>query len=65
MHTYQTIEAIRAAAPIELQAWCERNDSNGDFDGMAESDPIALRAIVAHMLDFYETIEDALAGEGY
>lgn len=61
---YRTLEDIRAASPTELQAWCERNDANGDWDEL-EGEHEALVANVAFMLEMYETIEDALTGEGY
>ncbi len=64
-HTrYPTLEAVRQASDAELFAFIEWNDSNADFEGM-EDETAILRATVAHMLDMYETIEDALAGEGY
>lgn len=64
-HTrFPTIEAIRAASNADLFAWIEWNDRNADFDGMEDETSI-LRATVAHMMGLYETIEDALRGEGY
>lgn len=61
---YSTLESIRAADNADLFAWCEWNDSDGDWEGMEDETEI-LRAHVAYAMDLYPTIEAALEGEGY
>lgn len=60
----ETLARIRACADADLLAWLEWNDANGDWDEL-EGEHEALVANVAFMLEMYETLEDALTGEGY
>ena len=64
MHTkYSTIEAIREASDADLHRWLEWNDGDGDWEGYEDQTEL-LRATGAYLNALYNSIEDALEGEG-